>query len=90
MMPPLALRKNFLAFALLMNEIFGQSILSKLLPPDVRLFTKFNFDWSSAPDPAITPLDPLAGFEVAYFKVEVMEWNVEGKRMGRGSPFLKS
>jgi len=62
----------------------------KLLPPDVRLFTKFNFDWSSAPDPAITPLDPLAGFEVAYFKVEVMEWNVEGKRMGRGSPFLKS
>ena len=55
---------------------FDQSIPRKslkLLPPDVIFktkCTKFDFGWSSVPNPAgelTSPLEHLAGFEGAYF-----------------------
>ena len=57
---------------------FGQLILQKTIKivatrgQILRLkYTKFDFGWGSAPDPAggtyIAPPDPLAGFKGAYF-----------------------
>jgi len=57
---------------------FGQFIISKIITivatscEILRLkYTKFDFGWGSAPDPAggaySAPPDPLAGFKGAYF-----------------------
>jgi len=57
---------------------FGQLIISKIIKivatscEIFRLkYTKFDFGWGSAPDPAggaySAPPDPLAGFKGAYF-----------------------